>query len=253
MLKALLERPQAVVTREELRARLWPDNTFVDYELGLKKAINRLRNVLGDSVESPRFIETVPRLGYRFIGQVLVAPNNARDASEFAKGRHRGLRIAAWCLVGTACAIAVLVAYWRSAPKPESVFLKPRPFTTLRGAEMNPEFSPDGSRIAFAWNGDADVGRRGYDLYVKAIGSETMLRLTHHPSEVIDPPWSPDGTQIAFHRLSGADTGLYVVPALGGVEKKLRSTRVNKMVDIRISWSYLRTTCHKRLIQGLAR
>ena len=61
MLKALLERPQAVVTREELRARLWPDNTFVDYELGLKKAINRLRNVLGDSVESPRFIETVPR------------------------------------------------------------------------------------------------------------------------------------------------------------------------------------------------
>ena len=102
---------------------------------------------------------------------------------------------------------------------------------------MNPEFSPDGSRIAFAWNGDADVGRRGYDLYVKAIGSETMLRLTHHPSEVIDPAWSPDGTQIAFHRLSGADTGLYVVPALGGVEKKLRSTRVDKIVDIRISWS----------------
>src|SRR5215472_257920 len=72
VLKALLERPQEVVTRDELRARLWPDNTFVDYELGLKKAINRLRDVLGDSAENPRFIETLPRRGYRFIAPITV-------------------------------------------------------------------------------------------------------------------------------------------------------------------------------------
>src|SRR5215472_16587937 len=65
VLKSLLERPQEVVTRDELRARLWPDNTFVDYELGLKKAINRLRDVLGDSAENPRFIEILPRRGTR--------------------------------------------------------------------------------------------------------------------------------------------------------------------------------------------
>src|SRR6516225_4625442 len=72
VLKALLERPQEVVTRDELRARLWPDNTFVDYELGLKKAINRLRDVPGDSAENPRFIETLPRRGYRFIAPITV-------------------------------------------------------------------------------------------------------------------------------------------------------------------------------------
>ena len=73
VLQALLERPQEIVTREELRDRLWPGNTFVDYELGLKKAINRLREVLGDSAESPHFIETVPRRGYRFLGTLEAA------------------------------------------------------------------------------------------------------------------------------------------------------------------------------------
>ena len=75
VLQALLERPQEIVTREELRQRLWPDNTFVDYELALKKAVNRLREVLGDSAESPHFIETIPRRGYRFIGTI--APSSA--------------------------------------------------------------------------------------------------------------------------------------------------------------------------------
>src|SRR5262249_31063044 len=72
VLEALLERPQEIVTREELRKRLWPDNTFVDYDLALKKAVNRLREVLGDSAENPRFVETVPRMGYRFIAPVTV-------------------------------------------------------------------------------------------------------------------------------------------------------------------------------------
>jgi TolB-like protein/DNA-binding winged helix-turn-helix (wHTH) protein/lipoprotein NlpI len=70
VLQALLEHPQEIVTREELRQRLWPDNTFVDYELALKKAVNRLREVLGDSAENPRFIETIPRHGYRFLCSV---------------------------------------------------------------------------------------------------------------------------------------------------------------------------------------
>jgi TolB-like protein/DNA-binding winged helix-turn-helix (wHTH) protein/Flp pilus assembly protein TadD len=70
VLEALLERPQEIVTREELRKRLWPDNTFVDYELALKKAVNRVRDVLGDSADSPRFVETIPRLGYRFIAPI---------------------------------------------------------------------------------------------------------------------------------------------------------------------------------------
>lgn len=66
------------------------------------------------------------------------------------------------------------------------------PFTALPGEETSPAFSPDGSRIAFAWNGDPVPGAKGFDLYVKAIGSETLQRLTRHPSKWISPAWSPD-------------------------------------------------------------
>jgi TolB-like protein/Tfp pilus assembly protein PilF len=70
ILEMLLAHPGEVVTREELRARLWPADTFVDFDHGLNKAINKLREALGDSAESPRFIETLARRGYRFLGDL---------------------------------------------------------------------------------------------------------------------------------------------------------------------------------------
>src|SRR3984957_19584213 len=68
LLEMLLERPGQVVTREELQSRIWPAKTFVDFDHGLHNAIARIREVLGDSPETPRYIETLPRHGYRFIG-----------------------------------------------------------------------------------------------------------------------------------------------------------------------------------------
>ena len=73
LLVALLERPQELVTRRELQAALWPGRVALDFDLGLKKAVNRARAALGDSAESPRFIETVPRKGYRFLAPVVAA------------------------------------------------------------------------------------------------------------------------------------------------------------------------------------
>src|SRR5712692_1948543 len=70
VLALLLERPGEVVTREELRARLWAGDTFVDFERGLNNAVRRLREALGDSAEVPRFVDTIPRVGYRFVGPV---------------------------------------------------------------------------------------------------------------------------------------------------------------------------------------
>ena len=67
ILAMLLERPGEVVTREELRKRLWPSDTFVDFDHSLNKAVNKLREALGDSAENPRFIETLAKRGYRFI------------------------------------------------------------------------------------------------------------------------------------------------------------------------------------------
>ena len=70
ILRLMLERPGEVVTRDELRQRLWPEGTFVDFEHSLNAAIKRLRAALGDDADKPTFIETVPRRGYRFIGSV---------------------------------------------------------------------------------------------------------------------------------------------------------------------------------------
>src|ERR671918_1378407 len=68
ILGMMLERPGRVVTSDELRQRLWPDGTFVDFEHSLNAAVKRLRAALGDDADNPRFVETLPRRGYRFIG-----------------------------------------------------------------------------------------------------------------------------------------------------------------------------------------
>ena len=72
LLKALLERPGQMVSREELRQRLWPGDTFVDFEHGLNAAVRRLREVLGDTADDPKFVETIPRRGYRLVAPIEV-------------------------------------------------------------------------------------------------------------------------------------------------------------------------------------
>src|SRR5262249_42951002 len=78
ILLVLLNRPGKLVTRDELRSRLWPADTFVDFNHGLNAAVNKLREALSDSAESPRYVETLPRRGYRFIAVVDQSPAGAR-------------------------------------------------------------------------------------------------------------------------------------------------------------------------------
>jgi len=77
VLTMLLEHPGEVVTREDLQKKLWPADTFVDFDHGLNKAINKIRDALSDSAESPRFVETVARRGYRFVAEVKAADSNS--------------------------------------------------------------------------------------------------------------------------------------------------------------------------------
>src|SRR5215470_10530871 len=77
LLQILLERPGEVVTREELRGRVWPDESFGDFDQAVNIAIAKLRSALGDSAENPRFIETLPKRGYRFIADVSVVDTDA--------------------------------------------------------------------------------------------------------------------------------------------------------------------------------
>jgi Tol biopolymer transport system component len=113
--------------------------------------------------------------------------------------------------------------------------LTPVPLTTFPGQEVAPTFSPDGSQIAFAWSPEGPKDQ--FDLYVKVIGSEKALRLTTSPAKFIYPAWSPDGRQIAFARMAQEASGIYVVPALGGPERKLADEDFAVDTDTALSWS----------------
>ena len=116
ILQVLLERPGEVVTREELQRRIWPPDTFVDFDHGLHNAIKRLREALGDSAETPRFIETQPKRGYRFIGPVdgkgsteVVSAQEPQPASTTMTGGGRGVAFTA-SLLAAGAALAMLLA-----------------------------------------------------------------------------------------------------------------------------------------------
>jgi TolB-like protein len=104
VLAILLERPGEIVTRDELQKRLWPD-TFVDIDHNLNAAINKIREVLGDSAENPRFVETMPRRGYRFIAPIQAARTGERPEGRFSKRWRVGL-----ALVGAVALLLVLGA-----------------------------------------------------------------------------------------------------------------------------------------------
>jgi Tol biopolymer transport system component/DNA-binding winged helix-turn-helix (wHTH) protein len=263
LLALLLRNSGEVLSRDEICRELWPGNTFVDFEHSLAAAVNKIRDALGDSAENPKYIETLPKRGYRFIGKIkaeapVVMPlPELKEPAELAPiptpitatsvKPHRG-RTVGWvtvalvmiALVAVAMTIAVTIRLARrplDSGNPEP--LTAAPFTSFPGLQTAPSFSPDGSRIAFAWDSGAShsAGKPAYDLYVKGMGSETVLRLTNHPSEWISSTWSPDGTQIAFHRLASADNGIYVIPALGGPERKLHTTHTPYDVAAPLSWS----------------
>jgi len=238
ILKMLLERPGSLVSREELHAALWPLDTFVDFEKGINAAVKRLREALGDSPDDPKLIETLPKRGYRFIGTITSLPPTPVPPVEYVEGRPSWLKVGAWILAVAVCAFITVFAYSKFWHRAESLTFTPVPFTAYDGNETMPTFSPDGSQIAFAWDGDPPPGSKGFDLYVKVVGSEHLLRLTRQPCKcLLGIAWSPDGTRIAFHRTNGENSGLYVVPALGGPEKRLRSTGAVPSPSASISWS----------------
>ena len=232
VLEALLLRPGELVTREQLKQKLWPSDSFGDFEHGLNAAVNRVREALGDSSDNPRFVETLPRRGYRFIAPVessQTEPTPAQPSSQTPGANNPSRRwtirpslfaVAAALLI-LASAIYLLDRRRKAEPvtQPGNQNVRVSPLTALPGNEKWPALSPDGKQVVFAWDGGKPNGKS--DLYIKFIGVERIAQLTHQPADAMIPAWSPDGSTIAFLRSNGADRGLFAMSVLGGPERRL--------------------------------
>jgi Tol biopolymer transport system component/predicted Ser/Thr protein kinase len=136
----------------------------------------------------------------------------------------------AWALAGAAALIAaVAVGLWFLRPAPHPV-PKIVPLTSYPGQERDPAFSPDGKQVAFAWNGE---NGDNFDIYVKLVDAGAPLKLTSSPAAEWAPAWSPDGRYIAFCRTLPDHSEIWMVPALGGAQRKLGESA---MCD-GLSWS----------------
>jgi DNA-binding winged helix-turn-helix (wHTH) protein/Tol biopolymer transport system component len=239
VLLALLERPGELISREELVHRLWPDGTFVDYERGLNKAVNKLRDALRDSADSPRFVETIPRRGYRFI-----APLEGGNALTMASGgpalAEAGGKLAienrtssvmapqasvtpAWKRYALLAACAILLAvgfvtyqFWRRSNSPggpakiTQISQWNKPMDTAR-------LSPDGHAVAFV----SPIGGIAQVFLMLTSGGEP-LQLTNDEGDKFVDNFSPDGKEVYYGRPLGKGE-IWAVPTLGGNAHRVAS------------------------------
>jgi len=214
LLAALAARPGEVVTREELKDKLWPSDTYVDFDCSLNTAASKLRDALGDSASSPRFIETLPRRGYRFLASVEtvgeaadrdessgVAADASRDGRESTSHEfEQRQRFLCFALAVTAAvaivAVGLLVFQWLDQPSATGAM-------ALRKFSFTP---PDSEFIGL-----------GTDKELKKISVEgaAAITLSELPGKLyFGGSWSPDGDSIVF--ASDSPEQFYEVPAGGG-------------------------------------
>jgi Tol biopolymer transport system component/DNA-binding winged helix-turn-helix (wHTH) protein len=241
ILTMLLSQPGELVTRDEMRSRLWPSDTFVDFNHGLNAAVNKLREALSDSADAPRYIETLPRRGYRFIAQVEwlvdqppaalaatpilaeaqpVSPELAA-AKSTTDGDSRPKRRSGYLAAAGAVAVLLVVGglmvrklWFEPTLSAHESVEHTRPLLSVTDT-ANPAFSPDGNSVAFYHY----QGPEGSGIYVTRVGSDQMRRLTTNEDDR-NPVWSPDGRWIAFSRFRGEEHDIYVVAADGGSDQK---------------------------------
>ena len=240
VLAVLAERPAELVTREHLKDCIWESDISVDFEHGLNQCIRQIRLALDDNAGTPRYVETLPRLGYRFIAplredsdpmgsgsgaavvnlhqpgtQPAVSAARARNA---APDPHLVSRWLAAAAIGAAVAIAGLATFSHSVNRAPRELPAPNltRLTWDSGLTTDPALSPDGNLLAYVSDKDED----GHlDVYVREVAGGEPLRLTSGPGDKRAPVFSPDGSTLAF----GVDNdgGIYVVPALGGKVRQL--------------------------------
>jgi DNA-binding winged helix-turn-helix (wHTH) protein/Tol biopolymer transport system component len=220
VLRLLVTAPGRTVTREELRVALWPDNTFVDFEHGLNTAVKKLRKALEDSAEHPKLIQTIPKVGYRFIGAVELVPDGS-----FAQPNHQKVRIS-WrgiVLSGSLLIIAAFTIpheYLRRPPDRVPPVLRA---LQERQLTANPEDTPVTSG-AISPDGKLLVYSDPTGLYTKQIDTGET-----HPIPVpegFDPlveSWFPDGGDllVSWAEHPHLQPGLWAISVFGGHPRRI--------------------------------
>ena len=248
VLTILLEHPSQVVTREELQKRLWPD-TFVDVDHNLNTAVNKIREALGDSAESPRFVETLPRRGYRFIASVNGALMPAKHESQQSVAlrprtddgevvRDSPLR-KRWALglSGPAIIVIAVFSYWITRPlMPPKVSGYTRITNDGRAKSFRYDALPvivtDGLRLYFGEA--ADSGMRSTLAQVSASGGETssVPAPFQQNIELGDIASNRSNLLLQTFFAGESEMPLWILPALGGVPR-----RVGDMLGRDAAWS----------------
>jgi Tol biopolymer transport system component/DNA-binding winged helix-turn-helix (wHTH) protein len=219
ILQILLGHPGELVTREQLREQLWSEGTFVDFEGGLNAAINKLRRALNDSAERPRYIETVPAQGYRFIGKLEYRDSEpVFQAEPIPREPPLGARRWWWVAASLAGLAIAFVLGLRLRTGPDSLpGWKLTRLTTGAGLSETPAISSDGKLIAYSSEGSSEGDR---DLYVKQVAGGQPIRLTFDGAGNAAPDFSPDASKIVF-RSNRNGVGIYEIPAFGGEARLL--------------------------------
>lgn len=238
VLEMLLERPGDLVTREELRQALWPSDTFVDFDHGLSSAVNKLRQTLGDDAEAPRYIETLPKRGYRFVATVAPRVANSPVAAQpianppdtEAKSQQPSPQTTArwklWFVLAATALCLLLVAAalpWHRPPSSIPRILAYRQLTTDRRAKGQPcagassaRIVSDGVRVFFSESGHGL-------LQVSANGGEVAPVSNPIPCfEVLDI--SPDKTELlgtSIGNATTADNPLWALSLASGLSRRI--------------------------------
>jgi DNA-binding winged helix-turn-helix (wHTH) protein len=204
LLLMLLERAGEVVGREEIRRKLWPPDTFVDFDQSLGTALRKLRQALSDDAETPHYIETIPKRGFRFVAPVerISAANWAPALEIKQKPRMTpGVPILWWAAFAAMCLLSLFLG-WRlyrrqavgdSQQSPRPIRSSILPPSSWHFEHSSFSVSPDGTRLAFV-----AFGPEGNDkLWVRALSASNAQQINGTEGALL-PFWSPDGRRIGF-------------------------------------------------------